>query len=60
VIDYPRLDTTKMSDRELGYLILRDLLGGAEPTVENLKYWYVRERQKQRQQIRLVKRDEAK
>jgi hypothetical protein len=52
VIDYPRLDTTKMSDRELGYLILRDLLGGAEPTVENPKYWYVRQRQKQRQQIR--------
>lgn len=60
MIDYPRLDTTKLSDRELGYLILRDLLGGAEPTVENLKFWYARECQKKRAQIRLVKNEEAK
>ena len=53
MIDYPRLDITKLSDRDLGYLILRDLVG-AEPTIENIKLWYARAVQKQRRAIKLV------
>ena len=50
MIDYPRLDITKLSDRDFGYLILRDLVG-AEPTIENIKLRYARECQKQRRAI---------
>jgi hypothetical protein len=50
-IDWSRPVTE--SDRELGRAILTDILGGP-PTVERIKYWYARERQKQRRQIHLV------
>jgi hypothetical protein len=38
------IDTTKMTNRELGYLILHDLIG-ADPTRENIMLWYTRQRQ---------------
>lgn len=50
------IDTTKMTNRELGYLILHDLIG-ADPTRENIMLWYTRQRQQQRQQITLVSDD---
>jgi hypothetical protein len=38
---------------ELGRRCVAEIIGG-EPTVENVKYWYARERQKQRATLRLV------
>jgi hypothetical protein len=45
-------------DLELGRAFLAEIIGG-ELTYENIMLWYARERQKQRQQIRLVS-DKAK
>jgi hypothetical protein len=38
---------------ELGRRCVAEIVGG-EPTIENVRLWYARERQKQRAQIRLV------
>jgi hypothetical protein len=51
------IDTKTMTDRELGYHILRELIGG-EPTVERIMYWYAQQQQKKRQQIHLVRDDD--